>query len=130
MVLASVVSNPLLPHGPQAARLLCRWDFPGEITEVDRYVLLQGIFPTQGSNSLGSPALAGGFFTTSATWEALTQCCLYIIHYVGIITHTCSKIFSQRNSIRFGDSDLNDLLSQHFAIVAILQSFHLFAHLL
>ena len=71
MVLTSVVSNPLLPHGPQAARLLCRWDFPGEITEVDRYVLLQGIFPTQGSNSLGSPALAGGFFTTSATWEAL-----------------------------------------------------------
>ena len=29
--------------------------------------LLQGIFPTQGSKS---PALAGGFFTTSATWEA------------------------------------------------------------
>ena len=34
-------------------------------------VLLQGIFPTQGSiESLTSPALAGGFFTTSAPWEA------------------------------------------------------------
>ena len=32
---------------------------------------LQGVFPTQGSNlSLMSPAPAGGFFTTSATWEA------------------------------------------------------------
>ena len=33
--------------------------------------LLQGIFPTQGieSASLMSPALAGEFFTTSATWE-------------------------------------------------------------
>ena len=36
------------------------------------HALLQGIFPTQGSNSsLMSPALAGGFFTTSTPWEAL-----------------------------------------------------------
>ena len=35
------------------------------------YFLLQGIFPTLGSNScLMSPALAGGVFTSSATWEA------------------------------------------------------------
>ena len=35
-------------------------------------LLLQGIFLTQGSKPrLMSPALAGGFFTTSATWEAL-----------------------------------------------------------
>ena len=34
--------------------------------------LLQEIFLTQGvkPTSLTSPALAGGFFTTSATWEA------------------------------------------------------------
>ena len=37
---------------------------------------LQGIFLTQVSNShLISPALVGGFFSTSTTWEALT--CLY-----------------------------------------------------
>ena len=36
---------------------------------------LQGIFPIQGSNpSFMSPALAGGFFTSSATWEALLAC--------------------------------------------------------
>ena len=40
-------------------------------TGVDCYAILQGIFPTQGLNQhLISPALAGGFFTTSATWEA------------------------------------------------------------
>ena len=34
--------------------------------------LFQGIFPTQGSNLhlFMPPALAGGFFTTRATWEA------------------------------------------------------------
>ena len=35
--------------------------------------LLQGIIPSRGLNPhlLHLPALAGGFFTTSATWEAL-----------------------------------------------------------
>ena len=34
-----------------------------------------GIFPTQESNSrLLSPALAGGFFTASATWKIVDIC--------------------------------------------------------
>ena len=32
------------------ARLLYPWDFPGKNTEVGCHFLLQGIFPTQGSN--------------------------------------------------------------------------------
>ena len=32
------------------SRLLCPWDFPGNSTGVDCRFLLQGIFPTQGSN--------------------------------------------------------------------------------
>ena len=41
-------------------------------TGVGCHFLLQGIFPTQGLNPcLMSPALAGGFFTASTTWEAL-----------------------------------------------------------
>ena len=41
-------------------------------TGVSCHALLHGIFPTQGSNlCLMSPALEGGFFTTSATWEVL-----------------------------------------------------------
>ena len=31
-------------------RLLCPWDFPGKSTGVGCHALLQGIFPTQGSN--------------------------------------------------------------------------------
>ena len=41
----------------------CPWDFPGKHTGVGCHALLQGIEPT----SLMSPALAGRFFTTSAT---------------------------------------------------------------
>ena len=35
-------------HSP--TRLLCPWDFPGKNTGVGGHSLLQGIFPTQGSN--------------------------------------------------------------------------------
>ena len=35
---------------PMDYRLLCPWDFPGKNTGVGSHLLLQGIFPTQGSN--------------------------------------------------------------------------------
>ena len=43
-----------------------------EPTGVGCHALLQGIFPTQGSNLrlLHLPALAGRLFTASATWKA------------------------------------------------------------
>ena len=41
----SVVSNPLRPHG-----LYSPWNSPGQDTGVGSPALLQGIFPTQGSN--------------------------------------------------------------------------------
>ena len=51
--------------------LLYPWGSPGKNTRVCCHFLLQGIFPTQGSNPrLMSPALAGRFITTSTTWEA------------------------------------------------------------
>ena len=40
----------LWPHGLQPTRLFCPWDFPGKDTGVGCHFLLQGIFPTQGSN--------------------------------------------------------------------------------
>ena len=46
----SVMSDSFLPHGLQPTRLLCPWNFPGKNTGVDCHFLLQGIFPTQGSN--------------------------------------------------------------------------------
>ena len=46
----SVMSESLRPHGLQPARFLCPWNFPGKNTGVVYHALLQGIFPTQGSN--------------------------------------------------------------------------------
>ena len=60
----SIVSNCLQPCGLKLTRLLCPWDFPGKNTGVGCHFLLPGIFPTQGSNPLSSPASAGKFFTT------------------------------------------------------------------
>ena len=46
----SVVSNSLRPYGLRPTRILCPWDSPGKNTGVGCHALLQGIFPTQGSN--------------------------------------------------------------------------------
>ena len=55
--------------------LLCPWDYPGKNIGGGCPALLQVISLTQGSiPSLMSPALAGGFFTISTTWEALNLC--------------------------------------------------------
>ena len=40
----------LQPHGLQAAKILFPWDFSGKNTGAGCHFLLQGIFPTQGSN--------------------------------------------------------------------------------
>ena len=60
------------PYGLQPVYARCPWDSPAKNNGVGCYALLQGIFPTQGLSSLllMSPALAGRFFTTCATWEA------------------------------------------------------------
>ena len=71
----SVVSNSLRPHG-----LYSPWNSPGQNTGVGSLSLLQGIFPTQGSNSglphcrwilklqlghQGSPVRAPGSYSVS-----------------------------------------------------------------
>ena len=61
-----------------SGRLLCPWDFQLNNTGVGCSFLLQGIFLTQGSNphllhwlvdSLPLPGKAGGFFTTSLSYQ-------------------------------------------------------------
>ena len=47
---ASVVCDPIRPHRRQPTRLPRPWDSPGKYTGVGCHALLQGIFPTQGSN--------------------------------------------------------------------------------
>ena len=46
----SVMSDSLLPHGLQPARLLCSWGFSRQDYCSGCHALLQGIFPIQGSN--------------------------------------------------------------------------------
>ena len=46
----SGMSDSLRPHGLEPTRLLCPWGSPSENTRVGCHALLQGIFPTQGSN--------------------------------------------------------------------------------
>ena len=54
-----------------ASQFLCPRGSPGKNTGVGCHALLQGMLQTQELNScLMSPALAGRFFTTGATWEA------------------------------------------------------------
>ena len=53
MLSYSLVSNSQRPFGLQPTRLLCpsrQWNSPGKNTGVGCHFLLQGIFPTQGSN--------------------------------------------------------------------------------
>ena len=61
-----------------------RGDSPGQKTGVGCHALLQRIFLTQGSNP-HSPALAGEFFTTSATWEARVCVCVCILISFNVI---------------------------------------------
>ena len=50
-VIFMLVAQSHLILQPQAPiRLLCSWNSPGKNTGVDCLSLLQGIFPTQGSN--------------------------------------------------------------------------------
>ena len=65
-------SFQLCPTLWQPTRFLHPWDSSGENPGVGCHVLLQELFPTQGSNPhlLHLPALAGGLITSSATWEA------------------------------------------------------------
>ena len=53
----AVMSDCLWPHGLWATRLFCSWNFPGKNPGVGCHFLLQGIFPTQGSNPRFLPLL-------------------------------------------------------------------------
>ena len=62
-------------------------DSPGKNTEVGCHALLQGIF-SDPEIEPASPALAGGFFTHQATWEALCILSDIYIHFLSDIPDT------------------------------------------
>ena len=71
-------------------------DSRGKNTGVGCHGFLQGIFPTQGSNPcLMSLALAGRFFTASATWEGHMYLRVYQIEcFNNILSFTSFHSFS------------------------------------
>ena len=73
------------PYGPIACQTPLSIGFSGQ--EYGCHALLQGLFPTQGLNLclLHLPALAGGFFIISATWEAQSD--EYLRAFVVIFSH-------------------------------------------
>ena len=97
--------NSLQPHGLQPARLLSSWDSPGKNTGAGCHALLQGIFPTQVSNS--GLLHSGGFFTVWATRETLyalytsthTQTCAHTHTHMHVhacmYRHTCTHEYTQ-----------------------------------
>ena len=66
----------------QPPSLFCKWDFPGKNTDMCCHFLLQGIFPTQGSNlniGVGCHAFLHGIFPTQGTlvfpaWQVWILC--------------------------------------------------------
>ena len=90
-----VVSNSLWPHGLQPVRLLCPWDFPGKNPGVGCDSLLQGVFPTHGSNS--HLCIAGRFFTIWAIREAHNS-------YLKCVVITITKWYLYLKYINMGAS--------------------------
>ena len=71
----SILSDSLQPYGLQPSRLLCPWGSLEKNTLVG-FPCPPGDLPNPGIKpvSLMPPALAGRFFTTSASWEVLSGC--------------------------------------------------------
>ena len=107
----SVVSDSLQPHG-----LYSPWNSPGKNTGIDSLSLLQGIFPTQGSNSglpygrqilyqlsppgrpkntgVGSLSLLQQIFSTQELNQDVLNCrwILYQLSFQGSLIPIISKI--------------------------------------
>ena len=84
------MSDSLWPHGPQPARLLCPWDSPGKNTGSRWPCPPPGdlYHPGIKLRFLTSPALAGGFFTTSTTWEAYPSVSQWAFFQAGSVSMT------------------------------------------
>ena len=66
----SVVSDSMIPWTVPNQAPLCPWDFPGKNTGMGCHFLLQGIFPTEGSNWVSHTV--GRRFTLWATRASLS----------------------------------------------------------
>ena len=77
------------------ARVLCPWESPGKNTGMDCHALLQGIFPTQGSNPTApvSPALQVHSFPTELLGKP-KRYSIYILKYMYELFNLYSHIIT------------------------------------
>ena len=100
-VLSRFMSGSLQSYGLQPTRLLCPLGFSRQEYQSRLPCPPPGDLPHPGIEpaSLTSPALAGGFFTTSATWEAQ-----YLLQMLGFKQFSQSSLhfLSQRWRMQLG----------------------------
>ena len=87
------MSDSLQPHGLEPARLLCRWNSPGQNTGVGSIFLLQGIFPTQVLDPGISHCRRNELFgqPNSSLCYSGNPCCLYTLYRV-LISYTVMPV--------------------------------------
>ena len=73
------MSDSLQPYGLWPARLLSPWDSPGKNTGVDCCAFSRGSSQTRDRMF---PAVAGRFFTSSATWEVISSLYIWSVRYL------------------------------------------------
>ena len=105
----SFMSDSLQLHRLQPARLLCPQNFPSKNTGVGCHFLLQGIFPTQGSNHhllhllhcmwiflplchLGSPSMDEGIIYIIQAFLNFPNC-LQLLH-IGLVIKKIQNVYN------------------------------------
>ena len=101
-------------------RLLCPWDFPSKNTSEGFHFLLQGIFPTQGSNlrltePLGSSATGFPFphtlssiyccrllHSSHSDWHEMVPHCGFDLHFSKYFGHLMRRIDSLEKTLMLG----------------------------
>ena len=91
---ASVVSDSLQPCGLQPIRLLCPWGSPGKSAGGGCHALLQGIFPTQGSNPSLLCLLHRQAGSSWEHWEVPSYLNLNIMPIEGKFLPPCRRMLS------------------------------------
>ena len=107
----SVVSDSLQCHGLQPARLLCPWDSLGKNPGVGSHSLLQGIFPTQGSNP-GLTHCRHIFYSPSYQGHLQYEALLIEKYLYCLVSCFCMSISVSTQGIRRSKLFLSPTLSQ------------------
>ena len=100
--------DSLQPHGLQPTRFLCPWDSPGKNTGVGCHFLLQGIFPTQGSNQVS--CIGRWILYNGASWKARKFACLCVCVCVCVLVAQSCPTLCYSMDYSLPDSSVHGIL--------------------